>query len=167
MSSTYTPIATQTVSGSSTGTVTFSSIPSIYTDALIVCNFGLASASRLYLRFNGSTATDYSDTWLTGEGSAAYSGRDTSQNAITAGGAWNGCSTSLTANCIITVMNYANTTTNKTVLAQLSNQKTSGGSADANVGLWRQTSAITSINVVGGAVFLDGSTFALYGIKAE
>jgi len=166
MPKTYDPIATQTVSGSSTGTVTFSSIPSTYTDLVIVCNLGLSSASRLYVRFNGSSATDYSDTWITGEGATAYSGRDTTSNAITVGGAWNGLSTTLTATAIISVMNYANTTTNKTVLCRLANQKASGGSVDANVGLWRQTSAITSIGVVGGANFLANSTFTLYGIKA-
>lgn len=165
MPATYDPIATNTVSGSSTGTVTFSSIPSTYTDLVIVCNFGLASASRLYLRFNGSSANDYSDTWLTGESSTAYSGRDTGSSAMTVGGAWNGVSTSLTASAILNVMNYSNSTY-KTIIAKLANQKTSGGSVDTNVGLWRQTSVINSISVVGGAAFLSGSTFTLYGIKA-
>ena len=163
---TYTLINSNTVSGGSTGTVTFSSIPATYTDLVVVCNFGLAGAARLYLRFNGSSATDYSDTWLTGEGATAYSGRDTTQNAITAGGAWNGSSTSLTASAIISIMDYANTTTFKSVLSRMANEKGGSGSVDATVGLWRSTSAITSVNVVGGNLFLSGSTFKLYGIEA-
>lgn len=163
---TYEALATQTVSGGSTGTITFSSIGSTYTDLVVVCNLGLATAARLYVRFNGDTANNYSDTWLTGEGANAYSGRDSTTSLITAGGAWNGISTTLTASSIISVMSYANTSTNKTLLARTANQKSSGGSVDATVGLWRSTAAITSISLIGGAVFLSGSTFTLYGIAA-
>lgn len=163
---TYTLIASQTVSGGSTGTVTFSSIPQTYTDLVVVTNFGLGGAARLYLRFNGDTTSIYSDTWGTGEGATAYSGNDTNQNAMTVGGAWNGCSTSLTASAVISIMDYANTSTFKSVLSRLANEKGGSGSVDAVVGLWRSTSAITSVNVVGGNVFLSGSTIKLYGIEA-
>ena len=163
---TYTLIASQTVSGSSTGTVTFSSVPQTYTDLVLVANFGLGGGARLYLRFNGSSATDYNDTWFTGEGATPYYGRDTSQNAMTVGGAWNGCSTSLTATAIISIMDYANATTNKSVLSKLANEKGSSGSVDTVIGMWASTSAITSVSVVGGNVFLSGSTFKLYGIEA-
>jgi hypothetical protein len=165
--STYTPIATQTVSGSSTGTVTFSSISSAYTDLYIACNFGLASASRLYLRFNGSSATNYSDIWLTGDsGGGTYTGSDRNSNAISVGGIWNGISTTLTATALIQVMNYGNTISYKNVISRVANDKGSLGTVDLSVGLWRQTSAITSVSVVGGANFLSGSTFTLYGIAA-
>jgi hypothetical protein len=135
---TYDPISTQTVSGS----------------------------SRLYLRFNGITSNTYSDTYFTTVGDA-YAGRDSTQNAMTVGGAWNGISTSLTATSIISVMNYTNTTTFKTLLSKLANDKGNGtGSSDGLAGIWQSTSAITSVSLIGGAVFLSGSTFSLYGIKA-
>ena len=164
MATTYEPIATTTVSGSSTGTVTFSSISSAYTDLYIVCTLGLASGQRLYLRFNGITANEYSDTWLTGEGANVYSGRDASQAAMTVGGAWNGISTTLAATATMQVMSYANTSTFKTVLSALANDKNGSGSVDRVVGLWSNTSAINSVSVVGGANFVSGSTITLYGI---
>jgi hypothetical protein len=162
---TYEPIATQTVSGSSTGTITFSSIPSTYTDLIVVSNFGNAVAARLYLRFNGITTNTYSDTYITGTG-GAFSGRDSTQNAMTIGGAWNGFSTTLSATNILQVMNYANTTTFKSILSRSANDKGGSGSVDALVGLWQSTTAITSLSLIGGSNFLANSTFTLYGIKA-
>ena len=64
-------------------------------------------------------------------------------------------------------MNYSNTTTNKTVLAR-GNRASSG--VVAQVGMWGNTSAITSITIdnvdSASANFVAGSTFTLYGIKA-
>ena len=61
-------------------------------------------------------------------------------------------------------MNYSNATTYKTVITRASN---ANNGVDAVVGLWRNTAAITSINVFLGTGNLDtGSTFTLYGIKA-
>jgi hypothetical protein len=166
MTATYDSIATQTVVGSSTGTVTFSSISSTYTDLIIVSNLGVATAARLYIRFNGDTGNNYSDVYLTGTG-GAFSGLDTTQNAMTIGGAWNGISTTLNATNIAQIMRYSNTTTFKTSLFRTANAKGGSGSVDANAGLWRNTAAITSVSIIGGSNFLDGSTFSLYGIKAE
>jgi len=62
-------------------------------------------------------------------------------------------------------MNYANTTTYKTSL-------TRGNIATvatlATVGMWRSTSAITSIKIErdGSNLLAAGSTFTLYGIAA-
>jgi hypothetical protein len=65
---------------------------------------------------------------------------------------------------IIQVMNYSNTTTNKTVLARAG---IAGDRTRAIVNLWRSTSAITSILIInnGSVNFVAGSTFTLYGIK--
>ena len=65
---------------------------------------------------------------------------------------------------IANFMNYSNTTTFKTVL-------TRSGSGDwiteANVGLFRSTSAITQIRIFADTnAFASSSTFTLYGIKA-
>jgi hypothetical protein len=62
-------------------------------------------------------------------------------------------------------MNYANTTTYKTVLTR-ANAAASG--VDASVGLWGSTAAITSITFDLPLVrtISTGSTFTLYGIKA-
>jgi hypothetical protein len=162
--STYTPIATQTL-GSAAASVTFSSIPQGYTDLVLVCNIAQSSGNNsLRYRFNGDTGSNYSDTYLYGNGTSAGSGRDTSQ---TSGTIYVTGSTTIEANYIVQFMNYSNATTYKTVLGR-SNRASSEVAAD--VGLWRSTSAINSISLaMGGSFptnnFASGSTFSLYGIQ--
>jgi len=162
---TYEPIATQTVS-SSTGTVTFSSVPQTYTDLILVSSRQQASAARLFLRFNNDGTTLYSDTWLSGEGATPYSGRNINTSSISIGGIWNGTTTTTWATNITHIMNYTNTTTFKSTLTRDSNVKGGTGTVEEMVGLYRSTSAITTVNVIGGSNFAVGSTFTLYGIKA-
>jgi hypothetical protein len=161
---TYDAIATQTLT-SATGTVTFSSVPQTYTDLILVSSRQQASATRLLLRFNNDTSSLYSDTWITGEGANPFSGRDTG-NAISIGGIWNGTTTTTWATNITHIMNYTNTTTFKSTLTKDANDKNGSGTVEAIVGLYRSTSAITTVNVVGGSNFAIGSTFTLYGIAS-
>jgi len=156
---TYTPIATQTL-GSSASSVTFTSIPATYTDLIIVLA-GTSSANISYkLQFNGDTGSNYSNTFLYGDGSSAISGRSSSQTSI--GGM--GRTGTSQGNGVIQVMNYSNTTTNKTTIGRgsLASQL-----VISTVGLWRSTSAITSINLAPESGTIDaGSTFSLYGIAS-
>jgi hypothetical protein len=166
MTPTYEPIATTTL-GSDQATVTFSSIPSTYTDLVVSANFGGISASfdNIWaINFNGSTANNYSQTILYGDGTTAGSARRTTANADGKILLWRADSNSLTSNGLINIMNYANTTTYKTVLA-----RSSGVWASANAGLWQSTSAITSLTLRwldSNQKYRTGSTFTLYGIKA-
>lgn len=159
--STYSTIATTTL-GAATGTVTFSSISGAYTDlVLVISGQGSAGGAQgLFLRFNGDTATNYSDTELSGNGTSASSGRDTSVTGIRSVVM---DSANITTD-IINIMNYSNTTTYKSVLVR---SNTAGTLTKAGVGLWRSTSAITSIDLVMPTNnFNIGSTFTLYGIAA-
>ena len=163
---TYEAIATQTL-GSAAATVTFSSIPSTYTDLVLVCNFGTTSVSpspSLTLQFNGDTGTNYSMTNLRGNGTSAASSRQTSATAMNF--------TYFDANTIIeivtaNIMNYSNTTTYKTALGRGNSTSTTAPGTQASVGLWRSTSAINSITVLldTATTYLAGSTFNLFGVK--
>jgi hypothetical protein len=164
MPSTYSQIATVTANGS-TATYTFSSIPSIYTNLVLICGSlnGTANFSPA-IRFNGDTATNYSGTYLEGNGSSASSARNSSQNAFY-NGAVIGYSSSV-GTSIFQVNNYNNTTTFKTVLGRNNYNGTGLPGTSASVGLWRSTSAITSMTIfIGSGNFTSGSTFTLYGIK--
>lgn len=166
--STYTPIATQTL-GSTTSSVTFSSIPSTYTDLVLVLgSLGMNSAgSAGKLTFNGDTATNYSNTILYGTGSTTGSFRESNANNIRIyGGAVGMTANNNNDTVIVQIQNYSNTTTNKTVLTRCN---ISSGEVDAMVGLWRSTAAINSLTVIsynGTDRFTVGSTFTLYGIAA-
>lgn len=169
MATTYTPIATTTL-GSNQSTVSFSSIPSTYTDLILILNAKTnASGSDSYygLAFNGdNTSGLYSSTRLYGDGSAV-SNRYSNINYL---GLWSmsGNPASFGIN-ILNIQNYANSTTYKTTLARNNN---AGATTQACVGLWRNTNAINSITIYpepvsgAGQLWISGSTFTLYGIAS-
>jgi hypothetical protein len=163
MPTTYEPIATQTL-GSAAASVTFSSIPATYTDLVLICNGTAASNTGLTLRFNGDTTSNYSMTVLEGSGSAAVSERQTS--VTQARFVWNSVWNSTTPGVVIlNIMNYANTTTFKTVLWRSS---TSSNYVEAGVNLWRKTPEAINTFIIEktSANIAAGSTFTLYGIKS-
>jgi len=166
--STYTPIATQTL-GSAAASVTFSSIPQGYTDLVVVVGSVTFSAnSTFYVQYNGDTGANYSSTVLTGDGSSVSSSRTTSANGAQIG-ASNGQSSSVRQTCIVQLQNYSNGTTYKNALARWSR---SDGETAATVSMWRNTNAITSIEIYGGysngtknSNMQTGTTITLYGIQ--
>lgn len=154
---TYTPIATNTLA-SATSSVTFSSIPSTYTDLILIINGSNTIAGGNYIQFNGDTATNYSVTFIYGDGTTAASSRSSSTNQPYAF-----YFNTVQGTAILNIMNYANTTTYKTTLSR----SNSGDFTSARVTLWRSTAAITSILITNSAYqYSAGSTFTLYGIKA-
>jgi hypothetical protein len=156
---TYEPIATNTL-GSATNSVTFSSIPSTYTDIVIIINGSTTSSSGTNIQFNSDTGTNYSRTAVYATGSIAGSVGAGNGALISAGS----FSTSQSV-CRINVMNYANTANYKTTIS-----RTDAASEElsAIVGLWRSTAAINTIKISadGGINYNTGTTFTLYGIKA-
>ncbi len=161
--STYSTIATTTL-GSATTSYTFNSVPTTYTDIILVANILPTATTRVKIQVgNGSvdTASNYSYTILYGNGSSAASNRVSSGNEIDY--YWSALPVGW-SNYIIQLQNYSNTTTNKTILGR-------GNSAAVevltNVGLWRSTSAINTIKIFSSVGNFDpGSTFTLYGIAA-
>lgn len=164
MPATYDKIASTTVSGTSTNSVTLSSITGAYTDLVLIINAGATATScGLTYQLNGDSSSLYSVTALRGNGSAASSFRQTGADRVvvsnfsepptTGGGVY-----------IINFQNYSNTTTFKT---SISRGNSAGFGVDAFTGLYRSTSAITSVTIlIAGGNYNSGSTFNLYGIKA-
>jgi hypothetical protein len=161
---TYEAIATQTL-GSSAATVTFSSIPSTYTDLVLVLSATSNVAANSYVRLNNDSGTNYSWTALYGDGSTAGSDKASSTaNGILVDYFANPTSTQINT-VIMQFNNYSNTTTFKTVLSRANR---AGSGTDAIVALWRSTAAITELTLrfTGSQTWSTGSTFSLYGIKA-
>jgi hypothetical protein len=166
MPATYEPIATTTL-GSSAVSYTFSSIPTTYTDLRLVLIGAITSAGQdFYFQVgNGSvdTGTNYSTTFLHGNGTAVGSSRLNTRNQGYFD--WSGQSTTA-GNSMVTAdfMNYSNTTTFKTVLSRTG---TASISTEAVVNLWRSTSAINTVKIfASGGNLQAGSMLTLYGIKA-
>jgi hypothetical protein len=169
MATTYEPISTTTLGSAASG-VTFSSIASTYTDlVVVVTGYNTTSASDSpILRLNGDTATNYSETSLSGNGTSATSNRLTSStyiNTLRVGGFSN--TSTQPGMILINVNNYSNSTTYKTALVRAGIASATYPSTEAITGLWRNTAAITSLSVTfASSLFAIGSTFTLHGIKA-
>jgi hypothetical protein len=168
----YESIATTTVGVAGSATLTFSSIPSTYKHLQL----------RISARSNRALANDNLGITFNGDGSAAYSNHTLYTNGatITAYGdstlqvgsfECNIPAATATASvfgcAIIDILDYANTSKNKT-LRDLSGFD-SNGSGVTGVGssYWSNTNAITSITIVPrlGLLLSQYSSFALYGIK--
>ena len=161
--SAYEVISTQTLA-SATATVTFSSIPQTYTDLVLVLLVGASTGGNaMKLELNGDTASNYSTTYLAGNGTSATSARTSSNTTMRLFHSF-ACDTAITNMATINFLNYSNATTYKTVLSRCG--CTTGTEAEVN--LWRSTAAITTFNCYWGSgyTFPVGSIFTLYGVKA-
>ena len=176
-------IATVIVGSSNQTTVTFSNIPQSYTHlqirAIARSNRSGASGDYLKMQFNGDTSSLYYDHVLIGDGnsasastSQAYYGTSTVAqvrlpvvHATTANQA-NGFGASVTD-----ILDYTNTNKFKVVRSLGGFEDNGAGNVNLFSGLWRSTSAITSIDITpnnggsGSTSFPQYSHFALYGIR--
>jgi hypothetical protein len=166
----YESIATAVGTGSS-GTITFSSIPSTYTHLqLRVISRGTASANDAYFaRFNSDSGGNYYQIHvLYGNGSAAGAfASGTSSTLMQPADIVGSSSTanSFAAN-VTDILDYSNTNKYKTVRTLYGFDTNGAGVVALNSNLWMSTSAITSITLTtGSGSFATNSHFALYGIK--
>lgn len=164
-------IATATGTGSS-GTITFSSIPSTYKH-LQIRILGRStdpfSISDLYFRYNSSTS-GYANHGLQGNGSIVETKQDTSGSemiiyqSLTANNAASG----VMGVAIIDIQDYASTTKNKTFRC-FSGQNRPAQSQGA---VWMQSGFLNNTAAISGLTFTMGSgnwnedsVVSLYGIK--
>lgn len=164
MPATYEKIATTTL-GSAATSITFSSITSAYTDLRVVLVIaGVSSQAAPAIRFNSDTATNYSITELRGNGTAASSGRTTSQNKMGLSDFF-GAFTTTPSFWTVDIFSYAGST-NKTTLITGGTDNNGSGGVTRSVGLYRSTTAITSATLLidGTTTFSSGTTATLYGI---
>lgn len=152
--------------GSNTAFATFSSIPSTYTDLIVVVAGQVSSNVSLACQVNGDTGNNYSVTEIFGDGTTASSFRTTNNAQITVASI--GAQINSGSQWVSTLhfQNYANTSTNKTIIGRTS---APGTGANAISSQWRSTAAINSIKIMGFANasgFTTGTTFSLYGIAA-
>jgi hypothetical protein len=172
----YESIASATGTGSS-GTITFSSIPSTYTSLqirYIARDTGTgAGSSALRIRLNSDSGANYSYHSLIGDGSAVTASGTASSTeylisrGVVAGGA---LATTLCAG-VIDIHDYASTTRNKTMRGFTGDDTNSASGfwgVNLSSGLWMSTSAVNAIELrIFSDSFTTSTTVALYGIKGS
>jgi hypothetical protein len=164
MPTTYDSIATTTLTGAQS-TITFSSIPGTYTDLRVVLVSTYSSGGTdSYYRLNSDNGSNYSTTCINSEGTSVDTLR--SSSTVIYWSLWQSY-TSDTLPMLLTadIFSYAGTTFKGTL--NTSSSSFSAGNVSTTVGVWRDTSAITSITLLqGGGNFVAGTIATLYGIKA-
>lgn len=171
MALTYVLIASNTLS-SNAAFVTFNNIPNTYTDLIVKGSTRTDNdflADSIYVQINGTT-TNYSWTFLRGNGSSASSSRGNTESRLFMNASINGTlSTSNTfSNWDLYIPSYL-ASQNKQIssYSAVEDNSTTGWNV-ASANLWRNTAAITSLTftvVTANKNFVSGSSFWLYGIK--
>lgn len=161
MPATYDSITTTTL-GSSTSAITLSGISSAYTDLRLVI-IGTGSQT-FFCGFNSDTNANYWWTSLRGDGTSITSQADTAQTSGITIGTQDGVNGNVSA-FILDLFSYRGSTS-KTLLSQAISDRNGSTAGYVNnvVGLWRNTSAVTSWNLTTNGTFNAGTTVSLYGI---
>lgn len=170
----YDSLATVTLSAA-TSTVTFSGIPSTYKHLqlrLFTKESGTGTGGpNIVAVLNGDTThTNYRSHYLQGNGASTGAGEVQASGYYCLVGNTvpsNGSYTSMFAGMVLDVLDYTNTSKNKTLRSLWGHDRNGSGEVGIDSSLWMNTAAITSISfsVVGGSNFVTNSSFALYGVK--
>lgn len=164
MPSTYEPIATTKITGSSTTQVDFTSIPSTYTDLVISLNLvNGTSLNALFMRFNSDSGSNYAACNMGVNGTTPFGQVGTNNLIQVSASSINDPMPSL-----IHIFSYANTNIYKSGFTR------SGSQGNPRSGLygfgWASKSAISTITLFRDAgspgIIGADSVLTLYGIKA-
>jgi hypothetical protein len=167
---TYDSITTTTLN-SSQSSVTLDSF-SGYTDLILQISNQMDSASGLRIRFNSDTGSNYGQTHFIGHststlGAQGSFGNTTSiHNNLVFG---DSTGYNVFTPHIIQIQNYENTNMYKTILWRYGTLQNIDDNSDQGwiVGAWRNTNAITSIEVsaFNSTTIATNTSFTIYGIK--
>lgn len=144
--------------------VTFSSIPSGYTDLILkVSARNTSSGDWFHLNFNNSTA-NFSGRQLFGTGSGAFSYTKTDGTEAFVNN--NGSTTANTfSNSELYIPNYAGSNNKSFSIDSVTENNGTTAYLVLYAGLWSNTAAITSITLIANSNSLAAnSTFTLYGV---
>lgn len=171
MANTYTLINSTSLS-SSAASVTFSAIPATYDDIVIVTSTrdtnATANSGRTLLTVNGDTSTNYSWTDVYGFGTTVGSDRATSSTSIDpnqSSGDAAGNTASTFSSIEFYIPKYTSTSNRPVGISQATETNATSAWLSGVAGLYRGSSAITSVTLTARGNFEIGSTFWLYGIK--
>ena len=162
MPSTYEPIATTTLS-SSAADITFSSIASSWTDLrLIIVAQSTSADSLISMTYNNDATGNYSQRRISGNGSSVLTGGNNNNGQINLSAFASVAASPNFSMYTVDIFSYAGSTF-KTCLITSSADKNGSGAVDYMVGLYRSTSAISTVKIFNS--FAAGTTATLYGIK--
>ena len=168
-------IATFTVGSGGSSSIVFGSggtIPQTYKH-LQIRHIARGTSSNtldnMQMQYNGDTAGNYISHFLYGTGSGSgAAGATAANNSFMLSSRISAANTgaSMFGSGVIDILDYANTSKNKTMRSLSGWDGNGSGEVFLESGLWMSTSAVTSITLYpNSGNFAQYSSFALYGIK--
>ena len=159
---TYEVIQSYTSTGS-TAIFDFTSVPSTYTDLMLVYNGTFVSGSNggIRLRFNNDSGSNYDYVRIYAAQSGGTPASDNSTNNTFIDIAYMIAGSVETFQC--NIGDYKNTTNKKTIVSHFASPNNDGTMQQA--GTWRNTDAINRVTLDSSYSHVNGSMATLYGIK--
>jgi len=165
----YESIATVSVGAGGSSSISFTSIPSTYKHLQIrfIARRSTTGIADTGIRFNSDSTSSYKSHYIIADGSSVSAGApggDTNiQNWYTTG---SDATSNVFGVDIIDILDYANTSKNKTTRSLSGFDSNGSGTANFTSGVWLKTDAINAISLTpNSGNFVQYSHFALYGIK--
>ena len=169
----YDALGTVTVPSGGLSSVTFAGIPQtgyshLQLRILARSNRSAVNIDYMELTFNSDTAANYSFHQLFGDGSTVSVDTSAQNNIIVSRISTAISGVSIFGGVIIDVLDYANTSKYKTTRSLGGVDLNGSGRIYLNSGNWRNTAAITDINITPSSsnIFVEYSQIALYGVKS-
>jgi hypothetical protein len=167
----YDALSTITVGASAVSSITFAGIPNTYKHlqirALVRTNRA-DTVDYLLMQYNSDTSANYAWHNLYGTGSVAGASAGSSDTSIrniypTAANT----ASNIFGTFVIDVLDYANTSKNKTSRTLGGYDANGAGLVSLSSGLWNNTSAVNSVTFIpiSGNSFVQYSQFTLYGVR--
>ena len=161
-------IATVTVGSGGQSSISFTSIPSTYKHLQIrgISRLTTGNWQNVGMTFNSDTATNYSWHYLNGDPNTAGAGASTNEtNMLIAQIPAASQTASVFNGMVCDILDYTNTNKYKTTRSLSGTDANGSGTIFFWSGSWRNTNAITSINLSSTNNFAQYSSFALYGVR--
>ena len=163
----YELIESVLVTGSTTSTVAFSSIPQTYKHLQLRTTARTrGSGDSLAMTFNGITSASYANHWLYGfDGTVSSTSSTSRSNIETTVMPGTSQSANIFSVEVMDILDYASTAKNTTIRSLNGYAGSSLSFIGLRSGFLNNTAAITSISLTTSAGLAEGSRFSLYGIK--
>jgi hypothetical protein len=169
MATTYTLID-KSILGANQNSVSFSSIPSTYTDLLVKFSVRTGRsniAEQTNIRFNDDGDGSYSVIKLAGDGGSAFTEGGTYSYGYVSFSPGSSSTSNTFGNAELYIPNYLSSNNKSYSVDGVMENNASTAYAGLFAGLWAKTAAINKISFYNaqGNDFLQYSSFYLYGIK--
>jgi hypothetical protein len=166
--SAFDSLATFTVGAGGVASITFAGIPQNYThlQLRLMATTPSSGQHNFEIRINGDTGGNYATHQMQGNGTSAIAGNQFSTNRYTFAGLMNP-TVGFPFGAVVDFLDYTNTNKNK-VMRSLAGANNNAADTQARVGfgsgMWMNTNAITTIELIGGD-YGQYTSAALYGVK--